>query len=102
MHSERTDSSGDTPLRQRAEREVREKGRSANLSETDIRALCHELEVHQVELQMQNDELQRVHAELTASEEKYRDLYEFAPIGYLTLDSSGKILGANLASAAGK
>jgi PAS domain S-box-containing protein len=100
MHSERTDSSGDTPLRQRAEREVREKGRSANLSETDIRALCHELEVHQVELQMQNDELQRVHAELTASEEKYRDLYEFAPIGYLTLDSSGKILGANLASAA--
>jgi PAS domain S-box-containing protein len=86
-------------LRQRAEDDVKEKGRSTHLSEVDARALCHELEVHQIELEMQNEELQRVQVELAASEEKYRDLYEFAPIGYLTLEGSGKILEANLAAA---
>ena len=64
-----------------------------------MRALCHELEVHQIELEMQNEELRRVQAELAASEEKYRDLYEFAPIGYFTLESSGQIREANLAGA---
>ncbi|MDD1750081.1 MAG: PAS domain S-box protein [Methanothrix sp.] len=68
--------------------------------EENTRALCHELEVHQTELEMQNEELQRVQLELAVSEEKYRDLYEFAPIGYLTLEASGKILEANLAAAA--
>ena len=86
-------------LRQRAEDEVREKGRSACLSEVDVRALCHELEVHQIELELQNKELMQVQAELAASEEKYRDLYEFAPIGYFTIESSGTILEANLAGA---
>jgi PAS domain S-box-containing protein len=99
MHNQSTAPAGGPSLRQRAEEEVREKGRSACLSEVDLRALCHELEVHQVELEMQNEELQRVQAELVASEEKYRDLYEFAPIGYLALEGSGKILEANLAAA---
>ncbi|MDD4650965.1 MAG: ATP-binding protein [Methanothrix sp.] len=65
----------------------------------DVRALCHELEVSQVELQLQNEELLRITAELAESEEKYRDLYEFAPIGYLTVELSGKIREANLAAA---
>ena len=65
----------------------------------DVRALCHELKVHQIELELQNKELMRVQAELEASEEKYRDLYEFAPIGYFTIESSGTILEANLAGA---
>lgn len=86
-------------LRQHAENEVREKGRSNSLSEADVRALCHELEVHQIEMEMQNEELRRVQAELAASEEKYRDLYEFAPIGYFTLASSGQIWESNLAGA---
>ena len=64
-----------------------------------MRALCHELEVHQIELEMQNEELKRLQSELIASEEKYRDLYEFAPIGYFTLESSGKIRDANLTGA---
>lgn len=85
-------------LRKQAEEEVRKNGRSVCLSEMDVRALCHELEVSQVELQLQNEELQRITAELAASEEKYRDLYEFAPIGYLTLEPSGEIRDANLAA----
>jgi PAS domain S-box-containing protein len=90
----------DPVMRRRAEDEVRKNSRSSCLSEMDVRALCHELEVSQVELQLQNEELQRITAELAASEEKYRDLYEFAPIGYLTMEPSGKILEANLAAAA--
>jgi PAS domain S-box-containing protein len=86
-------------LRQHAENKVREKGRSNSLSEVDVRALCHELEVHQIELEMQNEELMRLQSELIASEEKYRDLYEFAPIGYFTLESSGQIREANLTGA---
>jgi PAS domain S-box-containing protein len=93
-------SPADPILRKRAEDEVRKIGRSSCLSEMDVRALCHELEVSQIELQLQNEELQRITAELAASEEKYRDLYEFAPIGYLTLKPSGEILEANLAAAA--
>jgi PAS domain S-box-containing protein len=89
----------DPVLREQAEEEVRKNSRSVCLSEMDVRALCHELEVSQVELQLQNEELQRITAELAASEEKYRDLYEFAPIGYLTLEPSGEIRDANLAAA---
>ncbi len=83
-------------LRRHAENKVRKKGRSNSLSEVDVRALCHELEVHQIELEMQNEELLRVQAKLVESEEKYRDLYEFAPIGYFTLESNGEIREANL------
>jgi|MudIll2142460700_1097286.scaffolds.fasta_scaffold91413_2 PAS domain S-box-containing protein len=89
----------DRSLRQRAEEAARDRVCSKDLPEADVRALCHELEVHQVELEMQNDELRLVQAELAATESNYRDLYEFAPIGYLTLDGSGKILEANLTSA---
>ena len=92
--------SADPILRKRAEDEARRISRSSCLSEMDVRALCHELEVSQIELQLQNEELQRITAELAASEEKYWDLYEFAPIGYLTLKPSGEILEANLAAAA--
>jgi PAS domain S-box-containing protein len=100
MRDERTVPAGNPTLRESAEKEVREKGCSAKLSELDVRALCHELEVHQIELEMQNEELKRVQIELAASQEEYQDLYEFAPIGYLTLEGSGKILKANLAAAA--
>ena len=87
-------------LRQRAEEIAQERECSVDtLSEANMRALCHELEVHQVELEMQNEYLQRAQAELAASENKYKDLYEYAPIGYLTLDVSGKALEANLTSA---
>ena len=86
-------------LRPYAEDEQQVKERSAHPSEMDVEALYHELDVHKIELEQKNEELMRAQAKLVASEEKYRDLYEFAPIRYFTLESSGMILEANLAGA---
>ena len=93
------DKKATSDLRPRAEDEQQEKERSAHLSEVDVGALYHELDVYKIELEQKNEELMRAQAKLTASEQKYRDLFEFVPIGYFTLESSGKILEANLAGA---
>jgi PAS domain S-box-containing protein len=61
--------------------------------------LVHELRVHQIELEMQNDELQSAQEKIEKSRAEYVDLYDFAPVGYITLDEKGIILKANLTSA---
>jgi PAS domain-containing protein len=68
-----------------------------NMATTDIQKLITELNVHQIELEMQNAELSRVQLELQEARDKYLDLYDFAPTGYFTLDRSSLILDANLA-----
>lgn len=68
-------------------------------AEHETQRLLHELEVHQVELEMQNDELRLARQELETSLEKYTDLYDFAPVGYVTLDHTGIIRTANLSGA---
>ncbi len=62
----------------------------------DMESLIQELQVHQIELEMQNEELQRVNTENEELKNKYFELYELAPAGYLTLDRNGKILEINL------
>jgi PAS domain-containing protein len=61
--------------------------------------LLHELQVHQVELEMQNTELQEARDRMEAMVEKYTDLYDFAPVGYFSLDEQGCILEVNLTGA---
>src|ERR1043165_2829822 len=69
-------------------------------SEADPVRVLHELEVHQIELEMQNAELQKARDELEVGLEKYTDLYDFAPVGYFSIDESSVILGVNLTGAA--
>ena len=66
----------------------------------DVERLVHELQVHQVELEQQNEELREAQAEIAAGLTRYTDLYDFAPIGYISLSTDGVIGEANLAAAA--
>ncbi len=70
------------------------------LSLEATRQLLHELRVHQIELEMQNEELRRAQVALDASRARYFDLYELAPVGYVTLSESGLVSQANLTAAA--
>ena len=71
----------------------------AALSPEPTRKLLHELRVHQIELEMQNEELRRAQVEMEAARLRYFDLYDLAPVGYCTVSEQGLILQANLAAA---
>ena len=90
-------------LRRRAEARLqRSSGESTAQPRTDAdtQRLLHELQVHQVELEMQNAELQEARDKMEALLEKYTDLYDFAPVGYFSIDEQGLILEVNLTGAA--
>ncbi len=70
------------------------------MSPADARALVHELQVHQIELEMQNEELQRARLEAEEAREKYYELFDFSPAGHFLWDHDGRILELNLAGAA--
>jgi PAS domain S-box-containing protein len=65
----------------------------------DVKGLVHELSIHQVELELQNQELRDAQAELAHARDRYADLYELAPVAYITFGPDGKILEANLRAA---
>ena len=86
-------------LRRRAEEVLKGHGELDKIPAADLTRIFHELQVHQIELEMQNDELRRTQQELEAAREKYFDLYDLAPAGYVSLNDKGIIVEANLASA---
>lgn len=85
-------------LRQKAEEHLSQRKRQTNktVSEADMLKLIHELEVHQIELEMQNDELLLANHRANEATQKYEELYDFAPAGYFTLSRQGKIVEMNL------
>ncbi len=85
-------------LRRLAEERSRESATeiARTRDEQDYQGLVHELQVHQIELEMQNEELRRAQGQLGEALAKYSDLYDFAPVGYVTSDKDGLILESNL------
>ena len=69
------------------------------LSREEVRLLLHDLRVHQIELEVQNEELHRAQVELETSRARYFDLYDLAPVGYFTVSEQGLIIEANLTAA---
>lgn len=70
-----------------------------NASPNDLRDAMYALRVHQIELEMQNEELQRAQAALEISRARYFELYDLAPVGYLTIGENGVVREANLTAA---
>ena len=85
-------------LRQKAEEQLKEQQYivSSLSSENDLRKLTHELQVHQIEVEMQYERLKQAKEESDAATQKYAELYNFAPSGYFTLTKLGEIIELNL------
>jgi len=100
MKAKRSRSKPLNRLRKQAEETLQERNdRLPATPDDDIQRLVHELQVHQIELELQNEELRRSQVELEDSRQKYVDLYDFAPVGYFTFNAKGVISGVNLAGA---
>ncbi len=104
MNSKDTRPGGAADLRKRAEELIRAKEAAlpenlAGLSPEAMRRELHELRVHQLELEMQNEALRETQAKLDAVRARYFDLYDLAPVGYCTISEHGLILEANLTAA---
>ena len=93
MHDIKHNSDKPSKLREQAENIYRAKKAAAPKyvfqSESDILKLVNELQVHQIELEMQNDELRQTQLELDESRSQYFDLFDLAPVGYLMLNEEG-------------
>jgi PAS domain S-box-containing protein len=96
--NENTKFEKDILLREKAEEQLRKRSAKARaqLSEAEVLKLIHDLEVHQIELEILNNELVLAKEQADVAAEKYIGLYDFAPSGYLTLSVEGEILEINL------
>ena len=87
-------------LRIKAEEKLKKKKKRGNpVVEADVKKLIHELQVHQIELEMQNEELQEAYETAETALKKYTMLYDFAPLGYFTLENDGSICELNFTGA---
>jgi len=101
MNKEKRNLTDDQMLRRKAE-ELLRKNQSIiakPVIETDALKLLHELQVHQIELEMQNEELRQANETAENALKKYTMLYDFSPMGYFTLDSDGSICDLNFTGA---
>ena len=86
--------------RSRAEKQLQAAGEQyPSEMDQEARRLLHELQVYQIELENQNDELRRSRQELEVSRDAYAELFDFAPVGYVSLDGTGVVLELNVAAA---
>jgi len=101
MTNEERNFTDDQMLRIKAEEQLKKKQKKSStpVMETDTKKLLHELQVHQIELEMQNDELRQANQTAEAALKKYTMLYDFAPMGYFTLDPDGTICDLNFTGA---
>ncbi len=101
MKTEKGSSTEFIALREKAEAKIKKKKvvKTASITEADVLRLHHELEVHQVELEMQNEELKSALEKARKATEKFIILYDFAYPGYFTLNFDGRILGMNISGA---
>jgi transcriptional regulator with PAS, ATPase and Fis domain len=97
MSNEEQDFTDAQTLRQKAEEQlkIKQKKPGTPVMGTDVTRLLHELQVHQIELEMQNEELRQAYETAETALKKYTMLYDFAPMGYFTLDSNGGICELN-------
>ena len=88
-------------LRKKAEEllEIKKNQSDPQFSEPDMLKLVHELQVHQIELEMQNEELLIAKEQAELAKEKYTELYDFAPSGFLSLSEKGEIIKINFSAA---
>lgn len=99
MKKQNNDNSEAKELRQKAETELNVRKLTKTVLEHDNLKLIHELRVHQIELEMQNEELVLAKEQAEYAMDKFKDLYDFAPSGYLTLSKEGIIVNLNFAAA---
>ncbi len=101
MINEEHDFTDARDLRKKAEEQLKIKQKKVTEADmgTDVTRLLHELQVHQIELEMQNEELRQAYETAEAALKKYTLLYDFAPMGYFTLDSNGGICELNFTGA---
>ncbi len=88
-------------LRKKAERQLNEMQRKKadDLRDADVKKLVHELQVHQIELEMQNEELRQANVTAETALKKYTMLFDLAPLGYFSLDTDGTICDLNFTGA---
>src|SRR5665647_609083 len=101
MNSEEENLTDAQLLRLNAEKQLKIKQKKTGIPEMGIdeKRLLHELQVHQIELEMQNEELRRANEVAETALRKFTLLYDFAPLGYFTLDHNAKVLDLNFTGA---